>query len=91
MNTPLPEPRPRKGGFKLFRKGSVLCSKPKVDPPTSPGRPVAMVTSNYHTHTTPLPPSPPPESQNLLGEGILPEVVGWMARKGELGKGGEAG
>lgn len=83
MNTPLPEPRPRKGRFKLFRKGSVLFSKPKVDPPTSPGRPVAMVT-RISQH-------PPPKSQTLLGEGILPEVVGWMAKKRELGKGGEGG
>lgn len=82
MNTPLPEPRPRKRKFKLFRKGSVLFSKAKVDPPTSPGRPVAMVTRIS---------APPPESQNLLGEGILPEVVRWMAKKGELGKGGEGG
>ena len=83
MNTPLPEPRPRKGKFKVFRKGRVLFSKPKVDPPTSPGRPVAMETR--------ISPPPPPESQNLLGEGILPEVVRWMAKKGELGKGGEGG
>lgn len=49
-----------------------------------------MVTRNYLTHTQPRC-TPPPQSQNLLGEGILPEAVGWMARKGELGKGGEGG
>lgn len=46
------------------------------------------------SHTQPRrppPPPPPPESQNLLGEGILPEALGWMARKWELGKGGEGG
>lgn len=70
------------GDSNSLEKEKSYSEKPKVDPPTSPGRPVAMVTRVK---------PPPPNSQNLVGEGILPGVEGWMVKKGELGKGGEGG